>query len=69
MRIDPAEDYAVMSLRRWRADGHTDDQILAMVSQHTDADDVWQAAQRAQVGHVYASPAAVKAHVRRLVTH
>lgn len=67
--IDPVVDYAVLSLRRWREAGYTDAEIRGIVNQHNDADDAWEAAQLASPGHVYAPPAAVKAHIRRLLSH
>jgi hypothetical protein len=66
--INPTDDYAVMSLRRWREAGHGDDAILAFCRPHP-ADAEWEAAQLATPGHVYAPPAVVKARIRQLLTH
>jgi predicted polyphosphate/ATP-dependent NAD kinase len=56
-----------MPLRQRFLAGRTNQEILSMVSQHIDADDVWEKAQRDKIGHVYAPAATVKARIRQLV--
>jgi hypothetical protein len=58
-----------MTLGRWLEAGHTYTEILAMVNSTTAADATWEAAQLTNPGRVYAPPAAVKAHIRQLLTH
>ncbi|HEX6313490.1 MAG TPA: hypothetical protein VFZ73_01465 [Gemmatimonadaceae bacterium] len=67
--IDPVKDYAVMTLGVWLEAGRTYTEIMDMVNSTAAADAMWEAAQLANVGHIYAPPAAVKARIRQLLTH